>query len=268
MKAECNDDLGFSGLSLSSAEGPGATTEEVPGGAPYLLVDDASLCREHVGRLLDSQQDVALDLEGVNLSRDGRLCLIQLAESDPDAPVLLIDIVTLGEEAFGHGRLRELLESSNVAKLVYDPRSDCDALYHLHGTTLSNVVDVQVLQSLENDSPHDRFVKGLAKALERYSGLTDAERKEADRIKQEGIGLFVPEKGGTYEVWVDRPLSRELLEYAALDVRHLHGMAKVWGAEPGSERRKRAIEAADSRMEKERTAVTVIKGREKAFKDF
>jgi exonuclease 3'-5' domain-containing protein 1 len=129
-------------------------------------------------------------------------------------------------------------------------------------------VDIQVLQSFENDSPDDRFVKGLEKALQRYPGLSDNERSEADRVKKNGIGLFAPERGGSYEVWVQRPLCQELLEYASLDVRHLHGMAKVWGAEIGSERRQRVIEAANIRMENARNAKTVIKGRERAIKDF
>ena len=56
--------------------------------------------------------------------------------------VKLFDIVTLGERAFEEGGLRRVLESKDITKVMYDPRADADALYHLHNTTLCNVLDV------------------------------------------------------------------------------------------------------------------------------
>ena len=61
----------------------------------------------------------------------------------PPAPVLLVDVSVMGARAFEEGRLRELLESTRVLKLVFDCRGDSDALYHQHSVKLRNVYDVQ-----------------------------------------------------------------------------------------------------------------------------
>ena len=49
----------------------------------------------------------------------------------------------MGARAFEEGRLRELLESTRVLKLVFDCRGDSDALYHQRSVKLRNVYDVQ-----------------------------------------------------------------------------------------------------------------------------
>ena len=107
-----------------------------------VLIDDVAECKTRLTRLLEEKEPVAVDFEGVDLCRAGKLCVVQLA---PRAgSVLLVDVEVLGEAAFGAGRLRELLESPMVLKIGYDGRADSDALWHLHGTRLKNVWDVQV----------------------------------------------------------------------------------------------------------------------------
>ena len=68
---------------------------------------------------------IAMDLEGVDLCRDGRLSIIQLFVKDSDT-VWLIDITTLGNVAFNdvdeQGRsLRSLLEDPTVIKVSLTP---------------------------------------------------------------------------------------------------------------------------------------------------
>ena len=107
-----------------------------------VLIDDVAECKTRLTQLLETKEPVAVDFEGVDLCRAGKLCVVQLA---PRAgSVLLVDVEVLGEAAFGAGRLRELLESPMVLKIGYDGRADSDALWHLHGTRLKNVWDVQV----------------------------------------------------------------------------------------------------------------------------
>ena len=107
-----------------------------------VLIDDVAECKTRLTQLLEEKEPVAVDFEGVDLCRAGKLCVVQLA---PRAgSVLLVDVEVLGEAAFGAGRLRELLESPMVLKIGYDGRADSDALWHLHGTRLKNVWDVQV----------------------------------------------------------------------------------------------------------------------------
>ncbi len=58
--------------------------------------------------------------------------------------------------------------------------------------------------------------------------LSSASLDEAERIKEHGKRLFAPELGGSYDVWVQRPLAPALAEYAAADVLHLFVMHARW----------------------------------------
>jgi exonuclease 3'-5' domain-containing protein 1 len=64
---------------------------------------------------------IAIDVEGINLCRDGRVCIIQLFVKGSDT-VWLIDVTTLGNVAFtdvdDQGRsLRGFLQDTSVTKV-------------------------------------------------------------------------------------------------------------------------------------------------------
>ena len=86
-----------------------------------VLVDSVSACRHHCERLTHAGV-VAIDFEGVNLCREGELILAQLAAAD--GPVVIIDVLQLGDSAFDEGGLRDLLESTSVLKLIFDGRTE------------------------------------------------------------------------------------------------------------------------------------------------
>jgi exonuclease 3'-5' domain-containing protein 1 len=161
---------------------------------------------------------IAVDLEGVNLSRDGLVCIVQIAVARRGAPIFLFDISALGDAAFeGKESLRGLLEDAELEKLFFDCRADLNALLFLHKVATCNVVDLQLA-----DVAH-RLVKGIH--CDRVAGLgylverthhAQLEPKEAVALaacKTAARGLFVPELGGTYEVWQERPLPSVLIEY-------------------------------------------------------
>jgi len=65
---------------------------------------------------------LAVDLEGVNLNRNGRISLIQILGNGTSATIWLIDVTTLKAEAFNHANatgksLKSILESSNTTKV-------------------------------------------------------------------------------------------------------------------------------------------------------
>ena len=87
-----------------------------------------------------------MDLEGVNLSRHGEICVLQITTGRL-SPVYLFDICSL-REAFAArdaSSLKHLLEDAGIAKLMFDCRSDGNALFFLHNVRLQNVVDLQLL---------------------------------------------------------------------------------------------------------------------------
>ena len=176
-----------------------------------VFVDDKAKCEE-VCKELSSETILALDLEGVDLGRDGKICILQLGCSD--GRVYLFDICVLTHDAFTSSGLRRLLEDLDILKIIYDCRADCDALWHHYKVTLVNFIDLQVMYCLPRTM---RYLPGLKKVLE--VTLLPTQLAKAKKIKDVGYKLFAPEKGGDYQVWVDRPLSPELLEYSAEDVR-------------------------------------------------
>lgn len=125
-----------------------------------------------------------------------------------------------------------MLESENVTKLFFDVRSDNDALYHLHGVKVRAAYDIQILWHVRFQHPADAYLQGLKKVLEKYleesQVLSGDDAKVLEQVKQRGLCLFAPDHGGSYEVWKERPLRPDLLEYAAVDVKWLLGMRNFW----------------------------------------
>jgi hypothetical protein len=101
-----------------------------------VLVDTPAEC-ERVCTLLAAQPRLALDLEGVDLCRSGRVCVLQVGCED--GIVYLFDICTLCAPNFPEALHTDVLANEAVQKLMFDCRSDADALHHLHGVSIKNV---------------------------------------------------------------------------------------------------------------------------------
>ena len=244
-------------------------------GCPEVVyLDTAEACAAAMGRMLERKEPVAVDFEGIALSRTGKLCLAQVAPRD--GPVYLVDVAVMGAEAFEKGMLGALLESTEVLKLIFDCRNDSDALWHQYAVKLRHVYDVQVVYCLKGDQDNGgrrgRYLSGLRRALWDCPGLHYEAREALDAVKAAGSKLFAPDRGGSYDVWEKRcgdvsvpvlpsakptdvgsrpalklkdgecnvrrddrvsdsktrPLSEELMAYAAADVVHLHAMWAGW----------------------------------------
>lgn len=172
----------------------------------------------------------------------------------------------LGPSAFSNGHLKDFLENTSTVKIVYDGRADADALYHHFKVNLfdAKVCDVQYLFCKKHDSHRDRFVKGLAKAMQNAYWISSAERRVLDDVKSAGKKLFAPEFGGSFEVWKKRPMPADLLLYAVVDVWHLHEMAVRWGEHDRPE----VYSVTAARMRKAAMGSQAPKGRHMAIKDF
>jgi exonuclease 3'-5' domain-containing protein 1 len=96
---------------------------------------------------------LAVDLEGVSMSRRGAVTLLQVAVAEK---VFLFDVQALSTEDLflrevspktttGRSKsLKDVLEDVSVTKLMFDCRVDSDALFHQHGVALAGVFDVQL----------------------------------------------------------------------------------------------------------------------------
>merc|ERR1711920_1211564 len=163
------------------------------------------------------ETEIAVDLEGISLGRDGEICLIQISGKSAPTRVYIFDITTLKQAAFNEGHLGDLLKSKVVTKLVFDGRNDNDALYHQYNVCMERAYDIQVLWALKkipNRSPAcNQFVKGFLGCLEDSAQLSTTEYRCIKKVQELGKQLFLPERGGSYDVWKQRPLNIELAEY-------------------------------------------------------
>ena len=157
-------------------------------------------------------KDLYVDMEGVNLGRNGLPCLLQIMGDKTS--VYVFDLLVLGgiPEC-----VRQLLESPEWRKFTWDPRADSDSLYNCCGRVmLSNVLCLQ-LAEIAHDRYHGRtrnHVTGLAKAMSRF--LPEDLSAVTVPIKQLGKAMFAP--GGNPAVFAQRPLGEYLINYCSLDV--------------------------------------------------
>ena len=194
---------------------------------PFHFIDSCFAIAELVDSLVDldgNTPSLYIDLEGVNLSRQGTISILQLLNL-PQKRTYLIDVHALGSNVFSiagtNGQtLKMIFESETIPKVFFDVRNDSDALYYHFGISLAGVHDIQVMEFAARRVKW-KFVSGLSKCIEKDLVLTFAERKKWLAAKEKGLNLFDPKRGGSYELLNTRPLSEDLCLYCAQDVQYL-----------------------------------------------
>jgi len=154
----------------------------------YLDTTDA------VTRFLESisgTRELALDTEGASFHRFvDRIYLLQLSTSTANA---IIDPLPVGAPQL----LGTLLESPDVEVVFHDADYDLRLLHQDYGWRTTHIFDTRIAAQLLGIKAF-----GLAALLERYFGLKlDKKHQRAD--------------------WSMRPLSQDMLDYAALDTLYL-----------------------------------------------
>ncbi|EDR10536.1 uncharacterized protein LACBIDRAFT_189721 [Laccaria bicolor S238N-H82] len=199
-----------------------------------ILADNITLINDLLADLLPDAcnpraMTLAVDLEGIDLCRHGKISLVQIMSSVSEV-VWLVDVTTLGSQAFDHvdpyGRtLRMILEDTGIKKVFYDVRNDADALYNLYGVNLMGVYDLQLLELAVRHSlrRQTRLLNGLSKSIKSY--LTPP--VEWEPVKEAGSRLFKPEFGGSYSVFEERPLDPRIVAYCAQDVTLLFALEET-----------------------------------------
>jgi len=178
-----------------------------------------------------------IDLEGINLSRNGSISLLTIFVESLNTTALF-DIHTLRASAFttpyinlqGVYTLKSILENPNIKKAFFDVRNDSDALFTHYGIALQGIIDLQLheLACRPGDVYHKRFVSGLSRCIQNDLSLSTLHKREWQSCKDAGCKLFAPEKGGRYEVFNERPLRKELETYCVSDVTLLPALQGVY----------------------------------------
>ncbi|PXF46559.1 piRNA biogenesis protein EXD1 [Gracilariopsis chorda] len=182
---------------------------------PLTYVTTLEECARAVSSLSEFNR-IAVDCEGVALSRTGRLCLLQLASPNH---LYLIDLVRdepdHARAMFEQGGLKHLLQNPKVYKVIHDCRHDSDALYHQFGVKLAAVIDTQVVFAVLRKARGmpEGLPVSLKTLLKKFTSATEDELGMKNAIKTS--------MQGDDDFWLRRPLSQEALQYARLDVEHL-----------------------------------------------
>lgn len=123
-------------------------------------MDTAAAVADLVDRLLQLKTDAPstfIDLDGVNLSRDGCISIITLmTREEGRSEFCLIDVHGLQQLAFNTSgtkdtTFKQVLESRQIPKVFFGVRNDSDALYAHSRVDLKGVENVQLM---ENASRH------------------------------------------------------------------------------------------------------------------
>lgn len=209
-----------------------------------------------------------IDLEGINPSRDGSISILQLFVM-PTRRTYLIDIHTLREKAFSTSgtkgcTFKDILESYATPKVLFDVRNDSDALYHHFQINLAGIHDLQLME-LATRSFQRKHVNGLAKCIERDAGLSISEIIVWRTVKEQGVKLFAPEHGGSYQVFNGRPLSKEITSYCVQDVQFLPRLWSYYNAKLTNVWEKRVLDGSKERVTLSQTAGYNGHGKQKAL---
>jgi len=154
--------------------------------------------QEHLDRALDivAQQPVmALDTEADSLhSYFDKVCLVQISAAGDDLvidPLAKVDLKRFGD----------ILADESVTKILHGGDYDLRILNRDFGFTATNIVDTMICAQLLG---YEQF--GLGALLERHFGvMVNKAHQRAD--------------------WAMRPLTPEMLQYAAMDTRYLVELA-------------------------------------------
>jgi ribonuclease D len=144
---------------------------------------------------IGSQPVVAVDTEADSLhSYFDKVCLIQISADNEDFvvdPLAKVDLARFGE----------ILADSGTTKILHGADYDLRILHRDFGFTITNVVDTMIAAQLLG---YEAF--GLAALLERHFGV------KVNKVHQRAD-------------WAMRPLPPDMLDYAAMDTRHLIALA-------------------------------------------
>ena len=139
----------------------------------------------------DDLTTVAVDVEGVDLGRDGCISLIQVATPNH---CFLFDVLNKDPSDSVVIWLKFLLENADITKIIHDCRMDSDALFHILDITLTNVHDTSCFHHL-------------------ITGVEDVSLNTL--LQRNCLPVNVTRDGSVYadnhEFWKQRPLSPQMI---------------------------------------------------------
>eukprot|EP00457_Paulinella_chromatophora_P009383 gb/GEZN01009449.1/.p1 GENE.gb/GEZN01009449.1/~~gb/GEZN01009449.1/.p1 ORF type:complete len:277 (-),score=20.91 gb/GEZN01009449.1/:228-1058(-) len=170
-------------------------------------------------------------MEGVNLGRAGSIELIQFATPKM---CFLMDVAPGKWQKEILAFAKSILENPEILKIIHDPSSDADALLHLYGINVTNVHDTQASHMVLRPDVKKR--PNLNASLTAF-GCPSNESRDKDVYQTQP------------RFWGKRPLTKQMIDWAANDVNLLFALYKKQILDPRWDMvRTTAREASEQRL--------------------
>lgn len=207
---------------------------------PYIFCDtqtELDILSKHIGSVtksssLEDKSPVYLDCEGRDLGRiSGKLGLVQLSIEDK---IYLVDVIAFPENI---ATLKDILENPVLEKVVWDGRMDYSELWHGHGISVNPVLDLQLVRIYrvcDGRAGGSGFIKleAMSRVFENIDyRLRQESGIDVSKLTRVHEQVKAKHKRDETEFWIERPLSRDLQDYASFDIMQLKVLYKAYRGE-------------------------------------
>jgi exonuclease 3'-5' domain-containing protein 1 len=168
-----------------------------------VFVCDAILKSSHSHQVL-----ISFDCEGINLGAKGQLTLAEIGTTRGEA--FIFDLLTCPGMVLDGG-LKQLLECDNVIKIIHDCRNDSVNLYNQYGIVLRNVFDTQSAHACIQFQESGKQVYKVKNVS--LNTLCEVYKAPINPMKDQLKNVYRRDQ----KYWARRPLTKEMLLYAAGD---------------------------------------------------
>lgn len=162
-----------------------------------------------VGAADQQQIVISVDCEGINLGAKGQLTLIEVGTTRGEA--FIFDVLTC-PEIISDGGLKNLLEHEHIIKVIHDCRNDSVNLYTQFHILLKNVFDTQSAHAVLQYQDQGKQVYKVKNVS--LNTLCELYNSPLNPMKDHLKNVYRRDQ----KYWARRPLSRDMLLYAAGDV--------------------------------------------------